>query len=201
MRLPIALVAVLFVAAPAFADTQFAPIPAEQTQGKPTGLELRITRYNGATNGVLEVEVRNPSRQAVEFSAKGLYFVPDGDPDHAPQRVGAVGPFQVKTASGWQREQHMALTPGSTTAMKLDVYCIDSHRSSPSSGTSFHVAKDRVPKPIREAIDFDADNAAKPMGGVAAPAAKSAVQSQVWKNRDKNWVPLDGEGRQEAAKK
>ena len=37
-------------------------------------------------------------------------------------------------------------------------------------------------------------------GGVSAPAAKGAVQSQVWKNRDKKWIKLDGEGEQEAAK-
>jgi len=34
----------------------------------------------------------------------------------------------------------------------------------------------------------------------AAPAAKGAVQSEVWKNRDKKWIKLDGEGEQEAAK-
>jgi len=34
----------------------------------------------------------------------------------------------------------------------------------------------------------------------AAPA-KAAVQSEVWKNRDKKWIELDGEGRQELGKR
>jgi hypothetical protein len=87
--------------------------------------------------------------------------------------------------------------------MKLDVYCIDSHRASPSSSTGFGLAKDRVPKRIVEAIARDADKATRGLGGVAspAPAAKSAVQSEVWKNRDAKWIELDGEGKQEAGKK
>lgn len=192
--------ALLFFSLPVFAQSTFSPIPAEQTNGTPTGLELRVTAYNGSTNGELEVEVRNPTNHTVDFSAKGLYFVPSGDPDHAPQRVGAVGPFQARTPNGWERKAQMNLPAGSVTAMKLDVYCIDSHRASPSSATGFRMAKDRVPRPIVESIDRDAVRAAKPMGGVAAPAAKSAVQSEVWKNRDKNWIRLDGEGHQEATK-
>ena len=84
--------------------------------------------------------------------------------------------------------------------MTLDVYCIDSHRASPSSSTSFRVAKERAPKPLVQSIDEDASRAAADYGGVSAPAAKGAVQSEVWKNRDKKWIKLDGEGAQEAAK-
>ena len=51
-----------------------------------------------------------------------------------------------------------------------------------------------------EAIDHDAQGAAAGLGGVSSPKAKSAVQSQVWKNRDKKWIELDGEGKQEATK-
>jgi hypothetical protein len=38
--------------------------------------------------------------------------------------------------------------------------------------------------------------------GTPAPrkAAKSAIQSEVWKSRDANWQKLDGEGKQEANK-
>jgi len=32
------------------------------------------------------------------------------------------------------------------------------------------------------------------------PAAKSAIQSEVWRSRDAKWVPLEGEGMQEATK-
>lgn len=200
MRLLIA-VFLFLVPLYASADTDFAPIPADQTQGKSTGLELRVAAYNGSTNGILEVDVKNPTARPVEFSAKGLYFVPGGDPNHAPQRLGAVGPFQVEIQSHWERREQLTLAAGSTTRLKLDVYCIDSHRASPSSATPFRLAKDRVPKPIVDAIDKDAAAAAVPMGGVSAPRAKSAVQSEVWKNRDKKWVELDGEGSQEAAKK
>ena len=51
-----------------------------------------------------------------------------------------------------------------------------------------------------QSIDADATRAAASYGGVSAPAAKSAVQSEVWKNRDKKWIKLEGEGAQEAAK-
>lgn len=198
MRILIAIL--LFLSVPAFADTGFAPIPAEQTNGQLTGLELRIVAYNGATNGELEVDVRNPKDHPMTFSAKGLYFVPEGSADRAPQRLGAVGPFQIKGAQGWERKEQLSLAAGSTTRMRLDVYCIDSHRASPSSSTGFRLAKDRVPKTIVDSIQQDAERAAKPMGGVSAPAAKSAVQREVWKNRDKQWHRLDGEGTQEANK-
>jgi hypothetical protein len=179
----------------------FAPIPADQTGGKPTGLELRIVRYDGAVNGVLMAEVKNPGARPVEFSAKGLYFVPQSNANEAPQRLGAVGPFSMQTDRGWQRRDVATIPPGEVITIKLDVYCIDSHRGSPSSSTPFRLAKDRVPKRMLDAISQDAEAAAAPMGGVSSPRAKSAVQSQVWKNRDAKWIELDGEGKQEAAKR
>jgi hypothetical protein len=190
----------LFAAGAARGDNGFAPIPAEQTGGKSTGLELRIVGYDGATNGELSVEVRNPKAQPVVFAARGLYFVPVGSADEAPQRLGAVGPFRVDSGDGWQRRESFTIAPRTTVKVKLDVYCIDSHRASPSSATRFRVAKDRVPHTVVEAIGRDAARVAAPMGGVSSPEAKSAVQSEVWKNRDKKWIELDGEGPQEAAK-
>lgn len=180
---------------------KFSPIPPEQTGGKSSGLELRIVRYDGSVNGVLEAEVKNPQQQPVEFSAKGLYFVPQGDADQAPQRLGAVGPFTLHTEQGWQRRDSTTLAPGEVIRIKLDVYCIDSHRGSPSSSTDFRLAKDRVPKKVSDAIGHDAARAAAGLGGVSSPRAKSAVQSQVWQVRDGDWVKLDGEGKQEAGKK
>jgi len=197
----LAVVGSVLFAFPALAKGPFAPIPAEQTGGKATGLELRIVRYDGSTNGVLAVEVKNPGPQPVDFSAKGLYFVPQGNADQAPQRLGAVGPFSMETQQGWQRREATTIAPGAVVRMKLDVYCIDSHRGSPSSSTAFRLGKDRVPKKIVEAIDRDAHKAAGALGGVSAPRAKSAVQSEVWKNRDAKWIELDGEGKQEASKK
>ena len=188
-------------ARPAQAKAGFAPIPADQTGGKASGLELRIVHYDGSTNGVLEVEVKNTRAEATDFSARGLYFVPNGNADEAPQRLGAVGPFNVKTDQGWQRRDKLSLPPGDVARLKLDVYCIDSHRSSPSSSTGFHVAKDRVPAKVSDKILESAAAAAAPYGGVESPRAKGAVQQQVWKNRDDKWIKLDGEGAQEAGKR
>ena len=53
-------------------------------------------------------------------------------------------------------------------------------------------------------VFFDTDDrsllAADKAGGFAAPAATSAVQSEVWATRDAKWIELDGEGTQEADK-
>lgn len=193
--------ATLLIAAPALAGDGFVPIPADQTQGQKTGLEIRIAGYDGSVNGQISVDVRNPKKDPVEFTARGLYFVPNGNPDSAPQRLGAVGPFRVKTGNGWERREKMTIAAGSTERLQLDVYCIDSHRGSPSSSTGFHVGKDRIPKPITDSIDRDARKAAEKSGGISDPRAKSEVQGQVWKNRDAHWVTLDGEGKQEVGKK
>ena len=185
--------------ASASAAAGFDKLPGEQ--GKTSPLVMRIIQYEGSTNGAITVEVKNPTSQPQAFSAKGIYFVPTGSANEAPQRLGAVGPFQLQGANGTsQRMDHTTIAPGATARMTLDVYCIDSHRASPSSSTSFRIAKDRVPAPLIHAIDADAEKSTAGLGGVSAPAAKSAVQSEVWKNRDKKWIKLDGEGAQEAAK-
>src|SRR5205814_2096062 len=109
----LAVVGSLLFAFPVLAkDPKFTPIPAEQTGGKSSGLELRIVRYDGSVNGVLEVEVKNPRPEPVEFSAKGLYFVPAGNADQAPQRLGAVGPFNLQTEQGWQHRETTTVAPG-----------------------------------------------------------------------------------------
>lgn len=171
-------------------------VPAEKPGDAPPGLTATILGYEGGTNGVITVEVKNPTKAPIAFAAQGLYFVPQGDPDHSPQRLGAVGSYDVNG----KREERLTLAPGATVKAKLDVYCIDSHRPSPTSTTPFALAKDRVPVDITRAIHRDAEDASKGYGGMSAPAAKSAVQQQVWKNRDRKWVPLQGEGAQEATK-
>lgn len=178
----------LFLGLSAFAKPGFEPVPSEKPGEKPTGLLAQIVAYDGATNGVLTVDVKNPTGAPIAFSAAGLYFVPVGDPDQSPQRLGAVGGHALQIA------------PGATVRTKLDVYCIDSHRPSPTSATPFKLAKDRIPAKITQAIHEDAQKATESMGGIAAPAAKSTVQGTVWKNRDRQWVPLQGEGAQEATK-
>jgi hypothetical protein len=191
----------LLVALPVYAESAFSPLPAEQTGGRVTGLELRVVSYDGSVNGALTIDVRNPTQKPVEFSAHGLYFVPDGNADGAPQRLGAVGSFQMQNGQSWERREKAVIASGATVRMRLDVYCIDSHRGSPSSSTAFHPATTRVPKALAEKIDYDTKEASKKLGGQAAPAAKSAVQSEVWKDRDLHWIQLDGEGKQEAGKK
>jgi len=183
----------------AVAADRFDKLPAVKGQ-KASGLVIRIVQYAGNTNGAITVDVKNPSAEPQEFTAKGLYFVPQGNANEAPQRLGAVGPFQVVSGAG-QRADHVTIAPGATERLALDVYCIDSHRASPGPTTPFRVAKDRVPPALTRAIDKDATNAAQGFGGVSAPAAKATVQSEVWKNRDARWIELDGEGKQELGKK
>ncbi|HVR63603.1 MAG TPA: hypothetical protein VMU50_17000 [Polyangia bacterium] len=167
----------------------------------PSPLLLRIVKYEGSTNGSITVDVKNPTGQPQDFSAKGVYFVPQGNANDAPQRLGAVGPFKVLGERGAERREEITIAPGAVERMALDVYCIDSHRASPGPATSFRVAKDRVPPVLMRAIDSDATHAASAYGGVSAARAKAAVQSEVWKNRDKQWIELDGEGRQETGKR
>ena len=57
-----------------------------------------------------------------------------------------------------------------------------------------------MPVELTRSIQSDTSTAARQNGGYAAPAAKSAVQSEIWKNRNKKWIELDGEGVQEKRK-
>jgi hypothetical protein len=183
----------------AHADRGFARVP----KVKSGALELKVVSYDGATNGELTVEVRNPGKTAATFDAQGLYFIPHASADEAPQRLGAVGPLQIASGEGerWERKATITVAPGATIEAKLDVFCIDSHRASPTKDTGFTLAKDRMPVRLTQAIQADGAKAARGAGGYAAPAAKSAIQSEVWKNRDKQWVDLEGEGKQEVGKR
>jgi hypothetical protein len=189
-----ALVVCLATALPALA-APFVPVPAPPG-GKPSGLLMRVVRYDGSTNGALTIEVKNPTAKPREFGAQGLFFVPNVNPDEAPQRLGAVGGF----THGEERAETLAVAPGATEELTLDVYCIDSHRQSPSPETPFRVARNRMPPALSQTIERTTKAVAAPLGGVAAPAAKSAIQSQVWGTRGGKWIKLDGEGQQEAGK-
>ena len=50
-----------------------------------------------------------------------------------------------------------------------------------------------MPKELRAKIEFGTNSILKARKAPSARAAKGAVQSHVWKTRDKNWVPLQGE--------
>lgn len=188
-------VAVLAWFGTAAADSKFRPVP------KGRGLAVKAVSYDGATNGVLTVQVKNTSGKAQRFTAEGLYFVPDGDPDEAPQRLGAVGPLQLAadTGAGGAKDS-LEVAAGATVTVRLDVFCIDSHRPSPSSSNTFTLGRTRLPRQLSRTIESSAKMAADEAGGYPAPAAKSAIQGEVWKARDKKWIALDGEGSQEADK-
>lgn len=179
----------------------FVPVPAAHgVKDKP--FELRIVGYDGSTNGTLTVEVRNTSKAAATFDAQGLYFVPQVATDKAPQRLGAPGPLQtMKGDNTWSYDEQTSIAAGGIVRVKLDVFCIDSHRASPTSETPFALASDRLPQQLAGNIRKDAKRAAETVGGYAAPAAKSSIQGEVWRNRDANWIELEGEGAQEAGKK
>jgi len=195
----LALLATVALPRRAAADDRFHTVPAaaKVDRGK---LHVKVVAYDGATNGELTVQVKNTGKKPLAFSARGLYFVPDGDPDQAPQRLGAVGPFQLARDEGETRHDKVTVAPGATVELTLDVFCIDSHRSSPSSTTPFTIGKTRMPAALAADIDVKTKKAAAEVGGYAAPAAKSAVQSEVWAARDAKWIQLDGEGVQEATK-
>jgi hypothetical protein len=188
----------LVAALPAAAAPVRVPVADGQSS---THLQLRVVSYDGHTNGGMTVEISNPGQSTETFSAQGLFFVPDANPNEAPQRLGALGPMRIEGDD--VRHDKIAIPPGGKIVAHLDVYCIDSHRSSPTPQTQFHLAEKRMPRELSSGIANDANAAAQPYGGVSspAPAAKSAVQGQVWKNRDKKWIQLEGEGRQEAGKR
>ena len=178
-------------------DTKFSRVPDSK-------LQIRAVEYDGSTNGTLKVQLKNTEKSAQKFSATGLYFVPEGDPDKAPQRLGAVGPMQLASGSSSKELQSIEVPAGQTIEVALDVFCIDSHRSSPSPRNVFNVGNKRMPKELAAKIESTADRAvsAERAKGTHAPrpAAKSAIQSEVWRSRDAKWIELDGEGAQEAAK-
>jgi hypothetical protein len=180
-------------------ETRFHKVPDSK-------LQIRAIEYDGSTNGTLTVQLKNSEKSAMKFSATGLYFVPAGDPDSAPQRLGAVGPMQIVTEGTKASKEvtSIEIAAGETVEVVLDVFCIDSHRSSPSPQNVFSVGAKRMPKELAQTIEKRADSVVsrERAKGTAAPrpAAKAAIQSEVWKSRDAKWIQLDGEGVQEATK-
>ena len=177
-------------------DTAFKRMPESK-------LQIRAVEYNGSTNGTLTVQVKNTQKTPQKFIATGLYFVPEGDPDQAPQRLGAVGPMQI--ASGKKEVNALEVPAGATVEVQLDVFCIDSHRPSPSPQNKFSVGATKIPRELAATIEKRADSvvmeAAAEGAAAPRPAAKAKIQSEVWRSRDAKWIELDGEGKQEAAKK
>ncbi len=192
------LLATFFLAAiaarPAMAD-KFVPLP--DLGGKGEDLQIRVVRYDGSTNGKMVVDVRNTGKTRTRFVAEGIYFIPAGDPEKAPQRLGAAGPFTVVgSKAAPPSQQELVLQPGETRQLQLDVFCIDSHRGSPSSSTSFSVAGKRMPKELRQTIATDAAKIIRRNKG-DVEKSKSEIQSTTWRARDSKWIELEGERKQE----
>jgi hypothetical protein len=197
-------VSILLVPFAAFADpvrqnTAFHNVPDAK-------LEVRAVEYDGSVNGTLKVQVKNTDKVAHQFSATGLYFVPEGDPDSAPQRLGAVGPLRL--GNDTKERTEVDVPAGQTIEVAVDVFCIDSHRGAPTPTNKFDVGATRMPAELSHAIEQRADQAVsetKAANPSAAPAttrtmAKNAIQSGVWDSRNRKWTKLDGDGKQESGK-
>jgi hypothetical protein len=167
--------------------------------GKSQALNMRVLAYDGSTNGRMVVEVVNTGQRAETFIADGIYFVPGGNPEVAPQRLGAAGPIII-VEDGVERTylQGVTIPPGSKQTLRLEVFCIDSHRSSPSSDTKFGFAAERLPRELRHKITHGAQQIIRENQGDVA-RAKSAIQSHMWQTRDADWIKLEGERKQEKA--
>lgn len=182
------------------APPAFGPLPTID-KNKKTDLKFRVVEYKGGTNGKMIVEVRNDGAKSEDFQAKGLYFVPKGDPDKAPQRLGAAGPFRAKDGEKWKRLEGLKVKPNQVVRLELDVFCIDSHRGSPSSKTQFDFADVRMPAELSKAIDKGTKALMKAKKVGNALSAKSEVQGYIWKTRDKKWIKLQGERKNEKSNK
>lgn len=194
------LIALVAVAAPAGATPKFGPLPRMGKADK-SDLKIRVVQYTGSTNGGMIVEVRNDGDKPQTFKAEGLYFVPNGDPERAPQRLGAAGPFEQQVNNDWRNRENLSIAPNQKVKLKLQVFCIDSHRASPSSATGFKIAKKRLPKELRAEIEGGTRDILRKSKVRNAKRAKSAVQSHVWNTRNKKWIKLQGERKDEKSVK
>lgn len=167
--------------------------------GKAQALTMRVVAYDGSTNGRMVVEVVNSGKQTETFIADGIYFVPKGNPEMAPQRLGAAGPI-ILIEEGIEKTylEGIQIPPGSKQTVRLEVFCIDSHRSSPSADTKFGFAAKRLPRKLRRKITRGAQQIIRDNQGDVTKA-KSAIQSHMWKTRDADWIELEGERKQEKA--
>ncbi len=191
----VTLVFAAMASSPAAAD-KFVSMPEAKASAE--NLKIRFVEYDGNTNGAMVVEVKNTGRTAATFDSDGLFFVPKGDPEKAPQRLGAAGPFTeiAGTKHVVRQDGKVAILAGETKKIRLEVFCIDSHRSSPSPSTKFAIAKNKLPKSLRK--ELKASNQAIYRSNKGdLKEAKSAVQSNMWQKRDKKWIKLEGERAQE----
>jgi hypothetical protein len=157
---------------------------------------MRVVSYTGGVNGKMIVEVKNPGAETAEFDARGLYFVPEVAPERAPQREAAAGPLEVASLPGAPRTSRVQLEGSATARLRLQVFCLDAHRASPSSRHRFRVARARLPQALVARIDVGAAAAISRTGG-DAEAARGEIQTLVWGVRNQRWIALEGERRGE----
>jgi hypothetical protein len=92
----------------------------------------------------------------------------------------------------------LSIAPGQTERLRLEVFCIDSHRSSPDNSTVFSLAKNRLPKKLRGKLKSSNQKIYRKHKGDLVKS-KSAIQSNMWKTRDAEWIELEGERANEKA--
>lgn len=170
----------------------FAPLPAQK--GRSTRLEIRFVEYKG---GQVIADVRNRTRRPLVFDPQGLYFVPDGNPEKAPQRMGAAGTFEVLESEAWKVRDKMKVAAKKVMRVRLQVFCLDSHRASPSNGQGFSVARRRLPRGLQKRIVKGANSALMGRGARQLPSARNSAQAHIWKVRNSRWIRLEGERRNE----
>ncbi len=166
--------------------------------GKTKNLELRILNYDGGTNGAMVVEVKNSGSKVATFNALGLFFVPLQTANEAPQRLGASGPSTEKVAKSERvYTGGVKLKAGETKLLRLEVFCIDSHRASPTSATKFSLAKKTLPKSLTADMRKSNEKIYKSNKG-SLKGSKDSIQKNMWEQRNKKWIKVEGEGKQES---
>jgi hypothetical protein len=183
-------------AASASADDQFHPMPP--APGQDGKFELRVVQYDDGVHGEMTVEVKNLSNVANNFSARGLYFVPDDNPNTAPQRLAVVG--GVRTGSEDAPRDLVQVAAGGTMKVRFDVYCIDEDRHSPEASTQFTLAKNRLPAELQVAIEGATREVVKTIKLKADDDQQRRIQPLVWMARRDPAVrslKLRGDGAQE----
>ena len=85
------------------------------------------------------------------------------------------------------------LAPSQKATLRLQLFCIDSHRASPSSSTPFRLAQKRLPKQLRQDIEKGTRALLKSKKAKNAKQIRGDVQGHGWKTRNKKWIRLEGE--------
>lgn len=184
------------LAASASADDRFHPMPPGTGQdGK---FELRVVHYDDGVHGEMTVEVHNLGNASSNFSARGLYFTPDDNPNIAPQRLAVVG--GIRTGSEDAPRDLIQVAAGGTMKVRFDVYCLDEDRHAPRSSTQFTLARSRLPDALQVGLEQATAEVVKTIKLKADDDQQRRIQPLVWQvRRDPSLrgLKLRGDGAQE----